>query len=73
MLLKNDTLANLRRDLGPIAWFELLQLGHLLLREPHLFRAWGEFLVRAPGAWRKRRWIQQTRVVGDEEIHRWFV
>ena len=73
MLLKNDTLGNLRRDLGPIAWFEFLQLGHVLLREPHLLRAWGEFLVRAPGAWRKRRQIQSTRTVGDDDIHRWFV
>ncbi|HEX2173542.1 MAG TPA: glycosyltransferase family 2 protein [Dehalococcoidia bacterium] len=72
MLLKNDTTHNLRRDWRQVGWFELLQAGHVLLREPHLLLGWWEFLTLAPGALCKRCRIQSTRVVGDDEIHRWF-
>lgn len=73
MLLKNDTPRNIARDFAPIATFEMLQLGHVLLREPHLLLGWWEIARRAPDAWRKRRVIQRGRQVSNDAIARWFV
>ena len=49
MMVKNDTWADVRRDLHRIAFYELLAFGHALLRERHLLRAYGDGAARAAG------------------------
>ena len=48
MMAKNDTWADVRGDLHRIALYELLALGHVLLRERHLLRAYAARCARCP-------------------------
>jgi GT2 family glycosyltransferase len=72
-LLKNDELGALVRALPWLAVFELLQAGHVLLREPALLLAYLGVLRRLPDALRKRRAVQSRREVARGELERWFV
>jgi GT2 family glycosyltransferase len=64
MIAKNDSWSDLRGDLHRIAFYELLAIGHVLLRERHLLRAYGEALRALPGARRRRRVVQAQRAAG---------
>jgi GT2 family glycosyltransferase len=61
MIVKNDRAGALLRDLPGIAGYELLALGHVLLRERELLGGYREALERLPAAWRARRLIQARR------------
>lgn len=61
MILKNDPLESLLRDLPRIAAYELLALGFALLRERHLLRGYLEAARVAPRMWRKRIALQRLR------------
>jgi hypothetical protein len=63
MMAKNDSAAQFARDLPIVAAYELLALGHVLLRERHLLRAYRQAWRRLPGALRRRRAIQARRRV----------
>ena len=63
MIAKNDSLADLARDAGPLLLYELLALGYALLREPELLAGYAEAVGRLPGARRRRRVIQARRRV----------
>ena len=63
MWFKNETRAGLLRDLGHIAAYEVLALGHVLLRERHLLGGYRD-AWRAREAMRSRRAeVQARRVV----------
>jgi hypothetical protein len=64
MLAKNDSLADLLRDAGPLLGYELLALGYAVLREPELLSGYIEAVRRLPGALRRRRVIQARRRAG---------
>jgi GT2 family glycosyltransferase len=64
MIAKNDSLADLSRDAGPLLLYELVALGYAVLREPELLRGYLEAARRLPGALRRRRAIQARRRVG---------
>ena len=61
MIAKNDSWSDVRGDLHRIAFYELLAIGHVLLRERHLLRAYGDALRALPGARRRRRVVQAKR------------
>ena len=61
MLAKNETAAGLRHDGFLIAGYELLVLGHVLLRERHLLRGYRDAWRLMPAARRRRRLIQARR------------
>jgi GT2 family glycosyltransferase len=61
MMLKNETAAGLRRDAALIAGYEALALGHVLLRERHLLRAYREAWRLRAEALTARRLIQARR------------
>ncbi|MFL5823900.1 MAG: glycosyltransferase family 2 protein [Solirubrobacteraceae bacterium] len=63
MLAKNETAAGMRRDGILIAGYELLVLGHVLLRERHLLRGYRDAWQLLPSARRRRRLIQARRRV----------
>jgi GT2 family glycosyltransferase len=63
MLAKNETAAGLRRDGLLIAGYELLVLGHVLLRERQLLRGYHDAWRLLPGARGRRRLIQSRRRV----------
>ncbi|MEA2155273.1 MAG: hypothetical protein QOE11_1413 [Solirubrobacteraceae bacterium] len=63
MMAKNDSWADVRGDLHRIAFYELLAIGHVVLRERHLLRAYGEALRALPAARRRRAVVQAKRRV----------
>jgi GT2 family glycosyltransferase len=64
MALKNDRARDLLRDSPAIALYEVLALGHALLRERHLLAAYGETRRRRGEARRRRRVVQAGRRAG---------
>jgi GT2 family glycosyltransferase len=64
MMVKNDSWADLRGDLHRIALYEVLAVGHVLLRERHLLRAYGAALRALPAARRRRAVVQAKRTRG---------
>jgi GT2 family glycosyltransferase len=61
MVAKNETRAGLLRHGLLILAYELLALGHVLLRERHLLASYREAWELLPAARRRRRWIQARR------------
>lgn len=61
MMAKNETRAGLARDAPAIVAYEVLALGHALLREPHLLGGYAEAWRLLPGARRRRALIQRRR------------
>jgi GT2 family glycosyltransferase len=61
MIAKNDPVPGLLRDLPRIVLYELLALGHALLRERHLLRGYVEAARMLPRMARKRRALQRRR------------
>jgi GT2 family glycosyltransferase len=61
MIVKNDPVRGLLRDLPRIALYELLALGFALLRERHLLRGYAEAARLVPRMARKRRTLQRRR------------
>ncbi|MEA2219388.1 MAG: hypothetical protein QOJ35_2014 [Solirubrobacteraceae bacterium] len=64
MMAKNDSWSDVRGDLHRIAFYELLAIGHVLLRERHLLRAYADAVRALPGARRRRAVVQAKRVDG---------
>lgn len=64
MMAKNDAWPDVRGDLHRIAFYELLALGHVLLRERHLLGAYRDALRHLPAARRRRRIVQAARARG---------
>ncbi|HWC87753.1 MAG TPA: glycosyltransferase [Solirubrobacteraceae bacterium] len=63
MMIKNETGSGLARDGAFIAGYEILALGHVLLRERELLGAYGEAAHLARRAYRRRRQVQGRRRV----------
>ena len=61
MMAKNDAWADVRGDLHRILFYELLAIGHVVLRERHLLRAYGQAWRGLPAARRRRRVVQAKR------------
>ncbi len=67
MMAKNDTPAGLARDLHRILAFEVLALGHVLLRERHLLGGYVEAWRLLPAA-RRRRALLAARRARDRRV-----
>jgi GT2 family glycosyltransferase len=63
MMVKNETRRGLTRHLPWILGYEVLALGHAVLRERHLLRGYRDAWRLLPGARRRRRAVQARRVV----------
>lgn len=61
MMVKNDTLQDLRGDLFRMAGYEIAAFGYALLRERHLLDGYAELRHLLPTARRQRREIQARR------------
>lgn len=72
MVVKNEQLANLWRDLAPITVQALKWLAVACTVEPSLWRVVLHLLRRMPAALRQRRIIQSRTKVAPAEIRRWF-
>ena len=63
MMAANDSTTGLLRDLPQILAYELLALGHAVLRERHLLRGYAEARRLLPGA-RRRRALLDAKLAG---------
>jgi GT2 family glycosyltransferase len=61
MVVKNDALRDVTKDVQRIASYDLAALGYLLLRERHLLGGYRDALRLLPAAREKRRLIQARR------------
>jgi GT2 family glycosyltransferase len=61
MMVKNDTLQDVQKDVLRIAAYEVAAFGYALLRERHLLGGYRETLRLLPAARRRRRAIQALR------------
>jgi hypothetical protein len=61
MMVKNDTLQDVKGDLLRIARYEIAAFGYALLRERHLLGGYAELRHLLPTARRQRREIQARR------------
>ncbi len=64
MMLKHETWGSLGRDLPWVLGYEVLALGHVLLRERHLLRGYADAWRLRRGALARRRAIQPRRAPG---------
>ena len=64
MAVKNETAAGFARDAPWILGYELLALGHVLLRERHLLRGYADAARLLRAALRRRRVVQARRARG---------
>jgi GT2 family glycosyltransferase len=61
MMVKNDTLQDLRSDLARLAAYEVAAFGYAVVRERHLIKGYSELRDLLPTARRQRREIQARR------------
>lgn len=73
LMLKNDSWRNMLRHAPYIFGFEILALGYVCLREPHLLLGYWDALRLLPRMIRKRRIVRSRRSVPDSDLLEWFV
>jgi GT2 family glycosyltransferase len=73
MMIKNDYLSNILRDIFPILWHEIKSIVYVIFREPHLLLAWPQMLIALPGTLKKRAEIMSRAKVSAKEMRKWFV
>lgn len=71
-LLKNDSLRSLLPHWTRFLGFEVVMLGHVLLREPALISGWWDIIRLLPSVLKKRRHIVRNARVSAHEITRFF-
>jgi hypothetical protein len=72
MLIKNEDLANFRRDFPFILSRELMVVGYNAFFSPRTLRAVAEFVRLLPSALAKRRQIKNLQRVSPDELRRWL-
>jgi GT2 family glycosyltransferase len=73
MMLKNETLKGLLRDLPHILFYELKAIISVLFREPYLLLAYLRMIRLLPLTLGKRRRIMIKKIIQDSETMKWFV
>jgi GT2 family glycosyltransferase len=72
MQIKNEFVFGVLRDFFPIICKEFLIFGYMIFKEPFLFKALGEMLIKLPRFLKKRNYIMMHRRVGRKEMQKWF-
>lgn len=72
LMIRNDRAADVLRALPFIAAWELMRLGHAVLRDPRVLRAFADLARALPGAVRARRALLRRRRAKPAEMRRWF-
>lgn len=71
--IKNDYWQNILKDLLPIVWREIQELGYAVLFEPAVLLEIPKLIKLLPRLLKKRRAILARAQVGPQEMARWFV
>jgi GT2 family glycosyltransferase len=72
MQLKNEYLKGFLSDFPHIAWREILIAGYVLLREPHLLKAWWHMVKQIPSTLKKRSHIMKNAKLGWKEMQKFL-
>ncbi len=72
MQLKNEFFRGFLRDFFPIISKEILIVGYMVFREPHLFKAWFKMVSQIPSILKKRRYIMKHKRVDWKEMKPWL-
>lgn len=67
-LVKNEPFINLLIDFPWITWYEFKKFAYILLRDPKVLTAYGQFWLSLPQMLRKRRWIQSNRKISPKSL-----
>ncbi|TSC75048.1 MAG: Glycosyl transferase, family 2 [Parcubacteria group bacterium Gr01-1014_44] len=71
--IKNDHWQNALKDLWPIAWRELRELGYIALFEPAVLLEIPKLIRLLPRTLKKRKVIMARAKVGPKEMSKWFL
>lgn len=67
-LIKNEPFINLLLDFPWIAWYEFKKFAYILLLDPKVLTAYGQFWLKLPRMLKKRRWIQSKRKISPKTL-----
>lgn len=71
--LKNDYWQNMAKDILPIAWREMRELGYIALFEPAVLLEVPKLIRLLPRTLRKRKIIMARAKAGPQEMAKWFI
>lgn len=72
LMIRNDRVSDLIRSFPFVAAWEVVRIGHALLRDPRVLGAYVDLVREIRPALRARRDIQRRRRASIREIRRWF-
>lgn len=72
LMIRNDRAADLMRALPFVAGWELMRLGHAVLRDPRVLASYIDLARALPEALRRRRALLRRRRAAPADMRRWF-
>lgn len=72
LMIRNDHVGNMLRAFPFIAAWEILRLGHALLRDPRVLAGYADLARALPDALRARRQLMRQRRASPAAVRRWF-
>jgi GT2 family glycosyltransferase len=72
LMIRNDRVSDLIRSFPFVAAWEVVRIGHALLRDPRVLGAYVDLAREIRPALRARRDIQRRRRASVRELRRWF-
>lgn len=73
MMLKNDTLKSILKDFSYLFFAEADTLHRIFIEKPFLLKNIVEILILTPKILKKRRLIQENKIVKIDNIEKWFI
>ncbi|HSK19339.1 MAG TPA: glycosyltransferase [Longimicrobiales bacterium] len=72
LMIRNDRVGDIVRALPYVAAWEVARLGHAVLRDPRVLRAFADLARALPGALRERRDLLRRRRATPAAVRCWF-
>lgn len=72
LMIRNDRVGDIVRALPYVAAWEVVRLGHALLRDPRVLSAYVDLARALPAALRERRALFRRRRATPAAVRRWF-
>lgn len=73
MMIKNDDISMLIKNIIPFLVYECLSFVYALVREPKLLGAWVDLFRKYPMLRNKRRLIRSKQRQASSEVYKWFI
>jgi GT2 family glycosyltransferase len=72
MMVKNDQISSILKNIIPLLVYECLSFGYALVKEPKLLGVWLDFYRKYPVLRQKRSLILDKQIVNTSELNKWF-